>query len=196
MADKYDTTENSEHGAMDSKDSDRCKHKTSRKVMIVAGLAAIIGTAAFIGAAQSSGWGDHGYGQGHGHGGYSHMQQMFEEFDSDGDGKLTTAEINAARMSRFNGADDNKDAVLSLDEFQDLWVEHMRPRMVDRFQMMDDDGDARVTEEEFAMPFRMIMRHMDRNDDGVFELNEMRGMRRGGGDCPYVDDMKRDDDKD
>lgn len=207
MADKYNTIENSDHDVTRGKDGKRGKRKAPHKVMIVAGLAAIIGTAAFIGAAQSGGWGNQGYGQGHGYGhghgygqgGSGYMMNMFEEFDSNNDGKLTKAEINDARMSRFKGADGNKDATLSLDEFQKLWVDHMRPRMVDRFQMLDDDGDGRVTEKEFAMPFGTMMRYMDRNNDGAIELREMNGMHRGMGYGPYIDDddgNERDDDKD
>ncbi len=206
MADKYNTTENSEYDTTGAKNVKRCKRKAPHKLMIVAGLAAIVGAAAFVGAAQSSGWGNQGsgqgYGQGYGHGhghGYSqggpgYMMDRFDEFDVNNDGKLTRAEMNAAHMSRFKGADSNKDAALSLDEFQGLWMERMRPRMVDRFQMMDDDGDGRVTEQEFAMPYGKIMRYMDRNDDGVLDMKEMTPMHRGWYDDR--DDDKRDDDKD
>lgn len=200
MADKHDTPENPEHGATGVNDGKRRTHKTSHKVMVVAGLAAIIGTAAYIGSAQSSGWGSYGYGHGdgygYGHGGYGYMQQMFEEFDSDGDGKLTTAEVTAARISRFNGADNNKDSSLSIEEFQGLWLDHMRPRMVDKFQMLDEDGDGRVTGEEFSQPFAMMMRHMDHNNDGALEMREMQKMHRGWGDHEDDDDRyERDDDK-
>ncbi len=191
MADENNTELNTENTPAEKK---RCNRKTSHKIMLAGGLAVVVGIAAFAGAAHSSGWGEHGYGE-HGYGGHGrqgHMMQMFDTFDADGDRRLTRAEMHDARTARFNGADSNNDKALSLEEFQGLWLEFLRPRMVDKFQMLDENGDAKVTEKEFARPFDMALRYMDRNDDGVLEMREMKHKRHWyHDDDDYYDDDDR-----
>ena len=51
------------------------------------------------------------------------------------------------RLAEF---DADNDGSLTLEEYQALWLDAMRERMVDRFQAHDDDGDAIVTVEEFV----------------------------------------------
>ena len=48
-----------------------------------------------------------------------------------------------------------------------LWLAAMREKMVDRFQDLDADGNAVVTTEEFKKPYANMVRHMDKNGDGV-----------------------------
>src|SRR3546814_4022522 len=69
---------------------------------------------------------------------------------------------------------DLKDQSLTLGEYEQLWLDAMRERMVDRFQDLDADGDAKVTAEEFQRPFAKVVRHMDRNEDGVVDRSEAR----------------------
>ena len=54
------------------------------------------------------------------------------------------------RSSRLAAFDQNNDGRLTLEEYQAMWLDAMRERMVDRFQAHDDDGDAVVTVEEFV----------------------------------------------
>ncbi len=63
---------------------------------------------------------------------------------------------------------------MSLDEFQPFWVELARPRMVDRFQALDDDGDGRVTTDEFDRPARGMFAWGDRDGDGALGPGDMR----------------------
>lgn len=194
MADENNTTETPENETAAANTGKRCKRKTSHKVLMGTALAAIVGAAAFAGAAHSSGWGDDDdCGHGYGHGGHKrgHMMTMFQEFDADDDGRVTKGEMDDARKSRFAKADDDGSASLSLDEFQDMWLEFMRPRMVDKFQMLDDDGDGQISEKEFAQPFQMALRHMDRNDDGAISMKEMKRKRHW---YDNDDDDDRDDD--
>jgi Ca2+-binding EF-hand superfamily protein len=46
--------------------------------------------------------------------------------------------------------------------------------MVDRFQGLDDNGDAAVSAEEFEVPFANVVRRLDRNDDGEITHDELR----------------------
>jgi len=193
MSEENNTTEN--HNTEGGEQKKRCHRKTSHKVMVATALAAVVGAAAFAGAAQSSGWGD-GYGCGKYDGRHGHMMKMFQEFDADGDGKVTKSELDTARMSRFSDADSDGSSSLNLDEFQGLWQNFMRSRMVDKFQMLDDDGDGQVSEREFSKPFNMALRYMDRNDDGAISMKEIKRKRYWGYDDDDDDRYERNDDDD
>ena len=108
---------------------------------------------------------------------------FFERFDANQDGRLTQAEIDEVRRSQLTEFDQDSDGSLTLEEYQALWLDAMRERMVDRFQAHDDDGDGMVTVEEFGKPFDRMVIRLDANDDGELTLDEMqgRGERQGDG---------------
>jgi Ca2+-binding EF-hand superfamily protein len=91
---------------------------------------------------------------------------------------LTQAEIDGGRQSRLAEFDTDKDGRLTLEEFEALWLDRMRERMVDNFQRLDADGDAIVTGEEYRAPMAFIVVRADRNGDGVLSFDDMR-MRHG-----------------
>jgi Ca2+-binding EF-hand superfamily protein len=154
--------------------------RTTRLLLASGALA--FGAAVFAGASLADGWGRH-HGDHHGGG-----MRFFEQFDANQDGRLTQAEIEQVRQGRLTEFDQNGDGSLSLEEYQALWMDAMRERMVDRFQAHDDDGDGMVTAEEFGEPFDRMINRFDRNGDGEVTSDEMR--RRGGRDG----DRERDDD--
>ena len=80
----------------------------------------------------------------------------------------------------------DSDGSLSLEEYQALWLDAMRERMVDRFQAHDDDGDGIVTVEEFVESLQLDRPAVDRNDDGQVTRDDLRRQR----------DRDRDDDED
>ena len=156
--------------------------------LLLAGGTLALGAALFAGASVADGWGRH-HGWGH-HGG---AVFLFEQFDANQDGRLTQAEINQARQSRLAEFDQNGDGKLTLEEYQALWLDAMRERMVDRFQSHDDVGDGLVTIEEFAEPFDGVVLRFDRNGDGELTLDEVR--RRGGRDGEHGDNGEHGDDR-
>lgn len=99
---------------------------------------------------------------------------LFERYDANQDGKITKGEITAARKASITKYDADKDGQLSLDEFQGLFNEIMRHRMVRMFQKLDRDGDAKVSEAEIARQVERMMAHLDRNDDGEIERSELK----------------------
>lgn len=167
--------------------------KTVNKAIIAASAAILLAGVTLAGASQADSryrgrhYEDHHQGDGMGrHGGFErghamggHMMSMFETFDGDGDGKLTQGEIDNARKDRFAAFDGDGDGKLTLQEYQALWLDAMRSRMVDRFQDLDEDGDGVVTATEFAAPFARTVMRMDRNDDGMLSRDDMG--RRGSG---------------
>jgi len=105
-------------------------------------------------------------GHGRHHGGMMGGHGMIMAFDTDGNGRLTQAEIDEFRSSRLAKFDTDGNGNLTLSEYEALWLAAMREKMVDRFQDLDADGDAVVTAEEFKRPYANLVRRMDRNGDG------------------------------
>jgi Ca2+-binding EF-hand superfamily protein len=107
--------------------------------------------------------------------------RMIEAFDANKDGAVTQAEIDQFRQGQITRFDANKDGTLSLDEYQSLWLDQMRERMVDAFQEHDDDGNGQVTSEEFNKRFAGLVERLDRNEDGELSADD-RGRGRHGPD--------------
>lgn len=114
-------------------------------------------------------------------------QRLFAAFDTDKDDVLTQAEVDKARGAQFAKFDKDGNGSLGLAEFQALWMEVRRKRMVDAFQRHDDDGDAKVTRSEFNERFARIISRLDSDGDGKVTRAELRerflsrrGYRRGG----------------
>ena len=155
--------------------------KTRTKVLIAVGALAL-GTTSMVGASLADG-GKRGRGYHHAHHGGdwggrggrgARAERMFEQFDTNQDGTVTQAEIDEMRQSRLAEFDADNDGNLTLEEYQALWMDAMRERMVDRFQALDDDGDAIVTVEEFVEPYSATVRRLDRNDDGELTRDDLR----------------------
>lgn len=163
--------------------------KTTKFAIGAAGLAATIALAGVGLSNAHERWSDggprgyhgqemHGDGmqKGHGHHGKrgKMMRRMMERFDANADGSLTQAEIDQGRSEQLAKYDSNQDGNLSLQEFEALWLERMLPRMVDRFQDLDENGDSEVTAEEFLDPFANVVERHDRNGDGALSKEDRR----------------------
>jgi Ca2+-binding EF-hand superfamily protein len=156
----------------------------STRLLLTTGLIGL-GAAAFAGASLAGGdWGRH-----HGPGGPG--AQLFESFDVDDDGRITQTEIDEVRQGRLAEFDADADGSLSLEEYQALWIDVMRERMVDRFQAHDDDGDGLVTAEEFGAPFEQMVSRLDDDGDGAVTRDELRHRHRD-----HDHDGDRDGDQD
>jgi Ca2+-binding EF-hand superfamily protein len=131
--------------------------------------------------------GHHMGGPGAGRGGG--MRGMLTAYDANEDGKLSQEEIDQGRANQLKKFDKDGDGALSLPEYEALWLDAMRDRMVDRFQDHDDNGDGKVTAEEFGERFAGMVKFMDTNDDGVLDQQDMQN-RHGEGKRRWM----RDDD--
>ncbi len=110
-----------------------------------------------------------------------HGPDLFERFDTDKDGSVTQSEIDKARTDLMARFDANQDGKLSLKEYEGLWLEMIRERMVDRFQRLDRDGDAVVTTDEFTKPTGNIVGWVDSDGDGKVTQQELKQMGPRGG---------------
>ena len=122
--------------------------------------------------------GRHGMG-GHGMGGRGGMfRAVFMQIDADKDGKITQAEIDAFRDAKVSGADTSGDGALSIEEFDTIYREMTRSRMVDAFQRLDDDGDGQISKAEMDTRFGNVVKFMDRNGDGALSMEDRGRGRR------------------
>ncbi len=103
---------------------------------------------------------NHKLGYGH-RGGRGMMSGLVDFYDTDGDGELTQEELLEAREAQLKRHDTNQDGMLDLQEYETLWLEAMRERMVDRFQQHDDNGDGLVTVEEFNEEYQRLIGRSD-----------------------------------
>jgi EF hand len=145
--------------------------------MLAVGVLAL-GTTALVGASLAGGRGGHGYHGGHWGGPWGGGERLFEQFDANTDGVITQVEIDEVRSSRLTEFDANSDGSLTLEEYQVLWLDAMRERMVDQFQAHDDDGDGLVTGEEFGERYSSLAQRLDHNDDGQVTEDDLRSRPR------------------
>lgn len=115
-------------------------------------------------------------------GGRGMFGQMMEKVDADGDRAVTQAEIDTFRAAVVSDADTSGDGDISLDEFETIYLNMMRDRMVDAFQKLDADGDGVVTQAEMDARFGSVVERMDRNDDGKLDREDRGGRDHKGQD--------------
>lgn len=171
--------------------------KTLTKSLVAVGIVAGVAGLALIPPTLAHGEKkfSRGYPGSFGHAGKGrHAMRLFERFDANGDGTVTQQEIEQTRTGLIAKFDADSDGKLSLKEYEGLWMEFMRERMVDRFQHLDRDGDAIVTPEEFASPMTYIVRRIDRDDDGKITRQEVEQMRGHGHHGGYKWRHRKDDD--
>ena len=147
------------------------KRITTRKVVVTGLVAALALTAA--GVAWSHGWqrGHHGYAM------KARAMALFEEVDRNGDDTASRAEIDSLIQDRLESFDGDGNRRLSLAEFEGLWLQQMRPMMVDHFQFLDEDGDGQITQAEIDRPLDFLLARLDRDGDGGVSRQELRKLR-------------------
>ena len=141
---------------------------------------------------MGDGDGYHGMGPGAG------MGRMFGEMDADGDSNISREEFDAFRADRFAQLDGDQDGEitpkemsigmrkmrfqymdadgngqLSEDEYIDSPMGHRRGWGGRHFSRLDADGDGRLSQDELNAFSNRMFSHMDDNDDGVVQGDEM-----------------------
>ncbi len=120
------------------------------------------------------------------HKGKRHGEQRFEAMDTDGDGAVSRAEVDAVRAERFAAADANRDGGVSFEEakaYQEAERERRREEKARKhFAAMDADGDGVLKPEEFGNArIDAMFERVDEDGDGVItqaERDEMRDTMR------------------
>ncbi len=98
------------------------------------------------------------------------LRDIFRAADTDADGTVTPAEIEAYRSAQLAEVDTSGDGALSIEEFDTLYRGLTRSRMVDAFQALDADGDGQISPEEMDRRVERLIERMDRDGDGALTL--------------------------
>jgi hypothetical protein len=98
--------------------------------------------------------------------------------DSDGDGKLTAAELHAERERQVSRFDADRDGMLSPGEYEAWWLSMARPRLERLFRADDRNKDGSVALDELVARANDLLHRRDRDGDGALSAEELRPRRR------------------
>jgi len=148
--------------------------KISRKDLILAGAVAVLATGGIAAAyaAQSH----HGHRWGHDR--MAWMESMLMPMDSDKDGSVSRAEIEAGTAAKAAEVDADKDGNITADEVIAYREKQRLQRVADEVKAMDSDGDGKVsvTEYEAAQVWRLA--RLDRDGNGTIDPEELMPGKR------------------
>lgn len=109
--------------------------------------------------------------------------ENFDQIDTDKDGKLSRAELEAHRAAHFAEADTNKDGKLSVEELTAMHAKRAAERAgkgaAKMLEHLDEDGDGALSLAEMAAHKRgeKMFSRIDQDEDGMLskaELDEAR----------------------
>lgn len=80
--------------------------------------------------------------------GGGHERLSFEQLDTNGDGQITMAEMEARGAARFAATDTNNDGKLSKEELTAAGSERMAKRVDRMLERLDADGDGALSQAE------------------------------------------------
>ena len=145
--------------------------KISRKGSILAGVAAVLvagGIAAVAYAAQSK-HGDH-----RGHGGHMRwMESMLMPMDSDSNGSISRAEIEAGAAAKATEIDANKDGSITAEEVVAYREKQRLQRLADQIKAMDQDGNGTVSVQEYQAAQTWRLARLDDDGNGTIDPKEL-----------------------
>lgn len=107
------------------------------------------------------------------------MNRMLENVDTNKDGMIDKAEVDAKKASKFGEIDTNGDGVITGADIMAHREAERKKRMAERITArLDTNGDGTISEAEFlAAPDRMFDR-ADRNNDGVVDAEELEKAKK------------------
>jgi len=95
-------------------------------------------------------------------------------YDANNDGKVTTGEIANDQARMLNAIDLNNDKSLSIDEMRRRGRSLQIWRSVTLFDLLDTNGNQKISAEELSAPMKRLFKRYDVNKDKGLSVNEMR----------------------
>jgi len=143
----------------------------------VLAMIAALAMAAGAGAADVSPPGDSVTGQSRSPG---YTERFMQLFDTDNNGKVTAAEIEADQSRLFRALDIDGDGKLSVEEVSRRGYILQIWRVTTMFDLMDVNGDRQLTINEISAPMQRWFSRYDRNGDGAMDAGEVPVRQRPG----------------
>ena len=106
-----------------------------------------------------------------------HGRHFMRLYDLNNDGKVTTDEIANDQARILHAIDLNNDKSLSVDEMRRRGRSLQIWRSVTLFDLLDTDGNQKISVGELSAPMKRWFKRYDANGDGVLENNEVKKKR-------------------
>lgn len=107
------------------------------------------------------------------------------KYDLDGDGVVTTEELNQRHQEKFKSMDLNGDGAVTLEEMEthkakmrEKYAEKHAEKRKQYFDKMDSDGDGKISAEEHAAKTAKMSAELDQDGDGEISRKEFRQMMK------------------
>ena len=108
-------------------------------------------------------------------------EKMVEQLDTNGDGAVSKAEVDASRAAAFAAADTNGDGGVSQAEvlaYQEAQrAERRAAREAEMFARADTNGDGVLGPDEFGPRVDRMFEALDKDDDGMITAEEREEAR-------------------
>ena len=103
----------------------------------------------------------------------------FTELDRDGDGQITREEMMAQRSAHLERADTNGDGLLSVAEIEAMAFERAKRRAERMVERLDANGDGMISMDELRTNARFYKRfdRIDRDSNGTISEDEFEQAR-------------------
>ncbi len=156
------------------------RHSTPLILGLLAAAVAILGT----GCATDSGGREGGTGPPRRGSGGQRMarrsqgapQELWKQYDLNGDGKITREEFMAVRAVCFARYDASGTGMLTRADVKRFSSPQTADRIDAEFSRLDLDGDSLLSREEFDRESDRLFRQLDTNGDGVLAGSELSNM--------------------
>lgn len=103
-----------------------------------------------------------------------HHKAHMEAVDTDGDGKISKAEAEAARDELFKSADADGNGSVNFDEFLVMEEKRRQMKLKRRFERSDKNGDGTLSSDEIGARRDSHFARMDRDGDGEISEEERK----------------------
>ncbi len=103
------------------------------------------------------------------------MEALFEQADTNHDGKVTKDEFLAARAAQFASFDRNGDGYIDEQDFPKrmMAMSQAHAHFAELLKQFDTNGDGRISRQEFTQGPTPIFDQADADHDGVLNAQEL-----------------------
>ena len=117
---------------------------------------------------------------GHHHGSHKGKMMLLKQADTNNDGVITKAELDAAQQKKFQSFDADNNGEVTKEEILNNFTRHYEKMATRITRKFDLNQDGKVSADEFKKHAEHKLYMLDLNDDGKISKDELpRRMHRG-----------------